>query len=69
MLAWLGAFLQRLWFAPAVLRRQIRRARGRCLACGYDLKGATLAVCPECGGKREGVAEGTEEVPSASAHD
>jgi hypothetical protein len=58
-----------LWSAPGFVRRRLRRARGHCPACGYDLDGAKLAECPECGVRREGVAEGTEEVPSASAHD
>jgi hypothetical protein len=55
--------------ALSSIRRRLRRARGRCTGCGYDLKGNTSTVCPECGvaPKREGVAEGTEEVPSASA--
>jgi hypothetical protein len=30
------------------VRRGVRRRRGRCVRCGYELKG--LAVCPECGG-------------------
>jgi hypothetical protein len=68
------AFL--VWSAPSAgrrIRRRLRRARGHCPACGYDLRGSTSAVCPECGvapkGGREGVAEGRggEEVPSASA--
>lgn len=58
-----------LWSAPALVRRRVRRARGHCSACGYDLKGAKLAECPECGARREGVAEGTGKVPSASAHE
>jgi hypothetical protein len=29
------------------VRRGVRRRRGRCVGCGYELKG--LAVCPECG--------------------
>ena len=40
-------------FAPFVLRRHIRRKRGRCLKCGYDLRGAEHEVCPECGQKPE----------------
>lgn len=35
--------------APRTLRRQIRRRRGRCLKCGYDLRGNLDAGCPECG--------------------
>jgi hypothetical protein len=68
-----GTFTYPLWGIRAFIRRRLRRARGRCPACGYDLKGSTSAVCPECGvtPKREGVAEGRggEEVPSASAND
>jgi hypothetical protein len=66
--AFYGAVAFTLWSAPGFVRRRFRRARGQCPACGYDLSGAKLAECPECGARREGVAEGTEEVPSASAH-
>lgn len=31
-----------------VVRRRVRR-RGLCPHCGYDLRGLTAAVCPECG--------------------
>jgi hypothetical protein len=69
--AFYAAIAFTLWSAPTAIveGRHRRRARGRCPACGYDLKGSTSIVCPECGlsPKREGVAEGTEEVPSASA--
>lgn len=34
-------------FAPGAVRRARRRRRGRCLACGYDVRG--LDTCPECG--------------------
>ena len=30
-------------------RRFIRRKRGCCVACGYDLSGAAHEKCPECG--------------------
>lgn len=35
------------WSIP-VVRREIRRRRGRCIVCGYGLQGET-ARCPECG--------------------
>jgi hypothetical protein len=36
-----------VWSVPGFVRRRARRRRGRCVRCGYELKG--LAVCPECG--------------------
>lgn len=30
-------------------RRAVRRGRGRCTRCNYDLSGAVTPVCPECG--------------------
>ena len=39
-----------LWSSPFAARRMIRRKRGRCLNCGYDLRGTSEGeVCPECG--------------------
>lgn len=41
-----------LWMMMRVsstLRGLIRRKRGRCLACGYDLRGDLAGGCPECG--------------------
>ncbi|MEQ9095994.1 MAG: hypothetical protein RIE32_06995 [Phycisphaerales bacterium] len=44
------------WRLPGVLRRAVRRRRGRCAACGYDRGGLDPgAACPECG---EGAAMG-----------
>ncbi len=41
-----------LWpviLGPFALRRFIRRKRGLCVACGYDLRHAEHDACPECG--------------------
>jgi hypothetical protein len=37
---------------PRLLRRRLRRARGRCADCGYDLAHLEQPVCPECGSAR-----------------
>ncbi len=45
-----------LWLpicGPSVLRPIIRRRRGRCIKCDYDLRGDLDAGCPECGWNRE----------------
>ena len=41
-----------LWMlalAPFTARRIIRHKRGRCIKCGYDLRGAAQMICSECG--------------------
>lgn len=38
-----------LAFAFYGTRRLVRRRRGRCLRCGYDLRGAAEQRCSECG--------------------
>ncbi|MCZ6850308.1 MAG: hypothetical protein O7F17_01560 [Planctomycetota bacterium] len=41
-----------LWLiipGPFALRRHLRRKRGLCVACGYDLRHAEHDACPECG--------------------
>jgi len=45
---WFGGF-----FAPGMAKRAIRRKRGRCPRCGYDLRGDLAAGCSECGWNRE----------------
>ncbi len=43
-----------------LVRRAYRRWRGRCIGCGYDLRGDLDRGCPECGDKRaEAVANGS----------
>ncbi len=38
------------WRLPGVLRRAVRRRRGRCVRCGYSRDGLDAGVaCPECG--------------------
>jgi hypothetical protein len=39
-----------LWQIPLVIRRHMRRCRGRCPMCGYQRAGLRVnAPCPECG--------------------
>ena len=45
-----------LWLpirSPFALRRHLRRKRGLCVGCGYDLRGDLARGCPECGWRRE----------------
>ena len=44
-----AAILWVLTLGPFTARRLIRRKRGRCIMCGYDLSHAEHEVCPECG--------------------
>ncbi len=55
-----AAILWMMWLSPFVVRRVIRRKRGHCLKCGYDLRGAAHEVCPECGWRREPVVEASQ---------
>lgn len=52
-----------LWtFGPGVAilflirHKQIRGASGKCLGCGYDLRGLNSSCCPECGRAFKGTA-------------
>jgi hypothetical protein len=54
--AFYGLILWALWFTAGAVRRGLRRRRGACLRCGYDLRGAEAGTaCPECGGGRQAV--------------
>ena len=50
-----AAILWLLTFSVFTTRRMIRRKRGRCIKCGYDLRGSSGGggVCPECGAARD----------------
>lgn len=48
-----AALLWLLFFGSLTARRIIRRKRGLCVACGYDLRGDLDGGCPECGWRRE----------------
>jgi hypothetical protein len=50
-----------LFFAPGLTKRAIRRKRGRCVNCGYDLRGHISSGSPHPGPLREG--EGTVRCP------
>ncbi|MFG0285501.1 MAG: hypothetical protein ACF8R7_13875 [Phycisphaerales bacterium JB039] len=49
-------FFSALWLvaltAPPMARGALRRRRGLCLRCGYDLQGQFTGGCPECGAGR-----------------
>ncbi len=47
-----GLILWVVWSAPFATRRLIRKQRGKCVRCGYDLRGTEHEVCPECGDQR-----------------
>ncbi len=57
-----AAILWLVILGPFTARRIIRRKRGLCINCGYDLRGTEHEVCPECG-----VAGGPPAVASVSA--
>jgi len=44
-----AALLWFLFFGSLTARRIIRRKQGRCIKCGYDLRGTTHMICSECG--------------------
>jgi len=39
-------------FVPRQARNLLRRKRGLCVKCGYNLTGNTSGICPECGQRR-----------------
>ncbi len=51
--AFYAAILWLVTLGPFTARRMIRRTRGHCIKCGYDLRGDFSAGCPECGWRRE----------------
>ena len=46
-----AAILWMVFFIPGMVKRTLRRRRGLCSACAYDLRGrgANSQICPECG--------------------
>ena len=50
-----AVLLWMLWLSPFVVRRAVRRKRGHCIKCNYDLRGDFSCGCPECGWQREDV--------------
>jgi len=53
VLVYAGVWSLTLW-TPGAIRAWRRVRRGRCGACGYDVKGIAGGVCPECGSGVEG---------------
>ena len=50
-----AAILWLLALVPFTACRLVRRKRGLCIKCAYDLRGDFSAGCPECGWRREDV--------------
>ena len=48
---WFGLLTLGLWGWRSI-RGTNRRLQGACVKCGYDLRGVTGGVCPECGTAR-----------------
>ena len=44
-----AVILWMLWSSPFAATRFIRRRRGLCPKCGYDLRGTAQMICSECG--------------------
>lgn len=49
-----GALWFGLFFGLGAMKRTLRRRRGRCPMCEYDLRGCDEPGCPECGWGRSG---------------
>lgn len=58
---WLGMVINELFYVLLIVsafcswrygKRWLRRCRGHCLKCAYDLRGEFSEGCPECGWKR-----------------
>jgi hypothetical protein len=54
-----AAIVWGLFAVPGAVRRRVRRKRGQCAACGYLLRDITSEKCPECGGIRAVIHQGT----------
>lgn len=53
--AFYAAIVWLLSLLPFTVRRLVRRKRGLCINCGYDLRGEFSSGCPECGWQRADV--------------
>ena len=51
-LAYIATFLSAAGVLFTRVRRRIRKRKGRCLSCGYDMTGNQSGDCPECGVSR-----------------
>jgi len=45
-------------------RVEFRRKNGICVNCGYDLRGNTTGICPECGEAVENIKAAADERPA-----
>ncbi len=47
--AFYGAAWYPLLGVPGMVMARMRKRRGMCRGCGYDMRGLAVATCPECG--------------------